>query len=362
MPTVSSQIQNLHAYTPGLQPQEVGWVKLNTNENPYPPSPRVREAILAELGADGAALRLYPEPVSRKLRAKVAELHDLTPDQVFFGNGSDEVLKYLIWAYTDCERKAAMLDPSYSLYPVLTAIKGSEILQIPLDNSMVLPIDAIAASGANLILITHPNAPTGVAFSLDALREVAGKTNALIVIDEAYSAFAENTALPLLREFDHICITRTFSKSHSLAGLRIGYLMGSAETVAILDRVRDAYNLDRLAQVAALAALEDAAYYAKTIACICETRDAFSRELDALGWTVFPSQANFLFVEPRTRSGVCGLETAQALYDFLLSQKILVRYFPKHPFTCSFLRVSIGLPEEMKILGEAIQSWIQQNA
>lgn len=357
MPSPTPHTLNLHAYTPGLQPQESGWVKLNTNENPYPPSPKVREAILRELGEDAASLRLYPEPLSAPLRAKIAQINGLKPSQVFVGNGSDEVLKYLVWAYSDSERKALMLEPSYSLYPVLTAIKDSEMLHIPLEADMALPVDAVLKAQANLIFITQPNAPTGVAFALEAIAKLASRTDALVVVDEAYVAFAEADAVPLLKDFSNVCITRTFSKSHSLAGLRVGYLMGRAEVVDILDRVRDAYNLDRIAQVAALAALEDEAYYAGTIAKIKATRDDLRDALEAMGWHVYPSQANFLFVAPKDAAGESGAAVAKAAYAFLESQKILVRYFPKSPATDSYLRITIGLPEDMDKLLAALKAF-----
>ncbi len=350
MPAITPHIQGLHAYTPGLQPQSSGWIKLNTNENPYPPSPKVHSAILAELGTDATSLRLYPEPISRQLRATVASLNGLKESQVFFGNGSDEVLKYLVWAYTDGTLKAAMLDPSYSLYPVLTGIKNSSIIQVPLSRSMELPVDKLINSGANLILITQPNAPTGVAFPLNDLRALVAKTQSLVVIDEAYSAFADETAVPLLAEFDNVCITRTFSKSHSLAGLRIGYVMGCHKIMDTLDRVRDAYNLDRIAQAAALAALEDSHYFLDTIQKIKTTRDDFRSAIEKLGWFIFPSKANFVFVEPRNSKGENNASVAQAFYHYLESKKILVRYFGNNPFTSAGLRITIGLPHEMNLV------------
>lgn len=361
MPNPTPHLQQVHAYVPGLQPQESGWIKLNTNENPFPPSPLVRQALLRELGADGDRLRLYPEPLSRPLRERLACIHRLDTSRVFVGNGSDEILKYFMWAFTDGARPACALEPSYSLYPVLAAICNSELRLLELDESMCFPLEALLAAEPNIIFITQPNAPTGVAFPLGQLRELAERTRALIVVDEAYAAFAREDALELVHAFDHVCISRTFSKSHSLAGMRVGYLLGSAEVVDILDRVRDAYNLDRLAQVAALAALEDETYYRNIISEIVQTREAFRAKLQAFGWFVYPSEANFLFAAPVNASGDSGAAVAHELYEYLRAQKILVRYFPDHPFTCRFLRITIGLPEQMNRLAEAIESW-QQNA
>lgn len=355
-----SHLVGLHAYTPGLQPQEEGWIKLNTNENPYPPSPHVREAVLRELGEDGARLRLYPDPLSWALREEVARQNGLETQQVLMGNGSDEILKYICLAYADAEHPVAMVEPSYSLYPVLAAARGCEMKRVELDASIALPVEALCACGAKVLFITQPNAPTGVAFPMAALRELVAGTEALVVFDEAYVAFAEESAVELVREFDNVVVTRTFSKSYGLAGLRVGFLMGPAAVVEVLDKVRDAYNLDRLAQVAAFAALRDQAYYKGVTQQIKATRERFRMNLEARGWSVRPSASNFVLVEPRLANGERGTEVARGLYEYFLSQKILVRHFPDHPLTCACLRISIGLPEEMEALNKAIELWMNQ--
>lgn len=355
-----AHIPNLHAYVPGEQPQGDGWVKLNTNELPYPPSPRVREAILREVGEDGARLRLYPEPLSKQLRTAIAAYHGLESSQVIVGNGSDDVLNLIVRAYCDATHPAASFVPSYSLYPVLLGIQNGQWLEIPLDEQMQLDPQQAALTEASVLFITSPNAPTGVGYTLDTLRAIAKAAKGLVVIDEAYVAFAKEDATPLLKEFSNVVITRTFSKAYGLAGMRVGYALAAPEVIDMLDRVRDSYNLDRLAQVAALAALEDRAWLEQTVNRVKATRDATAQALTEQGWTVYPSQTNFLFAQPLDGAGQRGAAVAASVFESLKAQRVLVRYFPKHPFTCSFLRITIGTDEQMGKFLNAIQTWRKQ--
>jgi histidinol-phosphate aminotransferase len=362
-----SEIQNLalphlaalHAYTPGLQPTEPGWTKLNTNENPYPPSPRVAEALSREIGDDGASLRLYPNPRSSPLRAAVAALHchGLREENVLIGNGSDDILNLLVRVFGGPAAASGFTLPSYSLYPVLIAIQDGATRVIEFDRSMRLPVEAIVSSGAQAFFLTSPNAPTGVGFANSDIEAILARFPGVLVVDEAYAAFARENAVPLLARNPRLVVTRTLSKSHALAGIRVGYALAHPEIIGLLDRVRDSYNVSRLSQTAALAALGDTAYYDASIARITATRDAFVAACVARGWFTYPSQANFVFTEPRDVAGAAGPVVARALYEFLLSRKILVRHFPNHALTAPFLRVSVGTDGEMLAVNQAFDSW-----
>lgn len=356
---VPARVAGLSPYVPGSQPQGSGWIKLNTNESPYPPSPQVAAAIRAELGDDGSRLRLYPSPASDGLRAAIARLHKLQPSQVIAGNGSDDILNLLIRAFTEGTAGAVIPVPAYSLYPVLLNIQGSTCSEIPFERDMRLPVERIAESTAPICFLTSPNAPTGVGFTPAEIEAVLTNYRGILIVDEAYAPFADSTALSLLERYPQLVITRTLSKAYGLAGLRVGYALASAEIIGLLDRVRDSYNLDRLAQAGAIAALEDHAYTDRVIARIKATRQWTADFLATQGWFTYPSQANFLFTEPK-RGGKAGAEVAASLFQALNEAKILVRYFPNHPLTCSFLRISVGTQEEMTALTEAISAW-QQN-
>ncbi|MGF1484660.1 MAG: histidinol-phosphate transaminase [Opitutales bacterium] len=352
-------VERLHAYVPGEQPQDAGWIKLNTNECPYPPSPRVPEAFLAELQAQGDALRLYPEPVARRLREAIAQSHGLLEECVLAGNGSDDVLNLLIRTYCDAVHPVGYTVPSYSLYPVLAGIQNCPVREIAFERPMALNEAAILNSGANVFFLTSPNAPTGVAFSNAQIARIAERFEGLLVVDEAYVAYAESSAVELLKDYPNLAVTRTFSKSHSLAGLRVGYLLAHREVIQAVDKVRDSYNLDRLTQAGALAALGDADYTRGRVAEVIATRERIFRWLESLGWFTYPSQANFVFTEPKLPGGECGEPVASALFEFLKARKILVRRFPNNPLTAPFLRISIGTDSQMDALMEAVEQWLK---
>ncbi len=353
-----SHVPALHAYTPGFQPTDGEWIKLNTNECPYPPSPKVAEAINAELGGDATSLRLYPSPTSAPLRELIAGRHGLTPDQVIVGNGSDDILNLLVRVFGGGEAATAFTFPSYSLYPVLVAIEDGRSELIEFDRSMRLPVERIATSGATAFFLTSPNAPTGVGFPTVEIEAILAKYEGILVVDEAYAPFAEEDAVSLLARYPRLVVVRTLSKAHALAGLRVGYALASAETIGLLDRVRDSYNVNRLTQVAAAAALTDDAYYSDVIARIKDTRDRWAKAWGERGWFIYESAANFLFVEPRNAAGESGPGVAAELFDFLKSRKILVRAFPSHALTAPFLRISVGSDDEMLAVDEAIQAWL----
>ena len=353
-------VPRLHAYTPGLQPTDASWIKLNTNECPYPPSPRVAAAILKELGDEGDSLRLYPNPTSQPLRRQIAALHGVAESQVIVGNGSDDILNLLVRVFGGPGAATAFTLPSYSLYPVLVGIQNGVTEVVEFDRSMRLPVDAIAASSANAFFLTSPNAPTGVGFPNAELSGLLKRSSGLLVLDEAYAPFAAENAVPLLRGHRNLVVVRTLSKAHGLAGLRVGYALADPEVIDLLDRVRDSYNVDRLAQAGAAAALGDPDYYAAIIGKIKRTRDYWSQEWSGgRGWFVYPSSTNFIFAEPRTRTGRTGPDVARSLYDFLVGRRILVRAFPSHALTAPFLRISVGSDDDMLAVDQSIEAWLQ---
>ncbi|MDR1009593.1 MAG: aminotransferase class I/II-fold pyridoxal phosphate-dependent enzyme [Opitutaceae bacterium] len=369
LPQPLPHIARLHAYTPGLQPTETGWVKLNTNESPYPPSPRVAGAILRELGSGadaGASLRLYPNPTGAALRAAIAAHHarecpaaTLTAANVCVGNGADDILNLFVRAYCSATAPLAHTEPSYSLYPVLVAIQDGGCEAIPFGRDMRLPVEKIAASKAPVIFLTSPNAPTGVGFATAEIERALATYRGLLVIDETYARFAVENAIPLLARHTGVAIVRTLSKSHALAGIRIGYALAHPEIIGALDRVRDSYNTSRLSQIAALAALDDTAYYDGMVARIKATRARLQAAFAARGWFAYPSQSNFLFAEPRNARGETGPAVAKSAYDWLCAHKVLVRHFPSHPLTAPFLRISVGTDAEMAVLDNTFQAWLK---
>jgi len=356
-------IAKLHAYTPGLQPAEAGWVKLNTNECPYPPSPHVAAALVREIGADGASLRLYPNPASAPLRAAIARHHGrgLTAAHVVVGNGSDDILNLLVRAFCSAAPggELGFTFPSYSLYPVLVEIQDGASRVIEFDRAMTLPLEAIAASTARAFFLTSPNAPTGVAFSNAQLEGILARFRGLLVVDEAYAPFAREDAVPLLARHPNLVVVRTLSKAYALAGIRVGYALAHPDIAGVLDRVRDSYNVSRLSQAAALAAFADQPYYDGVVARIVATRERVAAGFARRGWFTYPSQSNFLFTEPRNARGESGPAVAKSAYDFLYAHKVLIRYFPSHALTASFLRISVGTDDEMLVLHNTLDAWQQ---
>ncbi len=346
-------ILGMTAYAPGKQPQGEGWIKLNTNEAPYQPSPEVIPAIEEEI----RRLPLYPNPTSQPLRQAIAKHHGLSPANVIIGNGSDDILNLLARVFGGPGHSVGQSFPSYSLYPVLTLLSGGNLLSIPFAKDFSLPVRALAETRADLLFLTCPNAPVGVRFPADQLQQLAEQFDGLLVIDEAYADFARDNAVSLMGQFPRLVITRTFSKAYALAGLRVGYALANPEVIELLDRVRDSYNVNRLSQAGALAALRDTEYYRKAVSGVVDSREQLRSELQSLDWQIYPSEANFLFAAPVDRHANPSPELAQALFQHLESRRILVRYFPKHPLTASHLRISIGSPSQMDRLIEEIRTW-----
>jgi len=332
-------IAKMVGYVPGFQPNEAGWIKLNTNENPYPPSPKVIEAILAELAGDGENLRKYPDAGSRESRRVAADLYGVDPSWVIMANGSDELLNNLIRAFADAGDEIGYVHPSYSYYATLAEIQGAKVRTFGLTDDLRIA-DFPERYEGKIFFLTSPNAPLGFGFDNNYIGELAQRCDGILVVDEAYVDFTEVSAMELVKQYENIVVTRTFSKSYSLAGMRLGLAVARPEVITALDKIRDHYHLDRLALAAATAALRDQAYLQSTVAKICATRDWFSGELRRLGYQVNQSQTNYIFAEAPDGDG-------KKVYQALMVDKILVRYF-SDPLLAHGVRISIGTREEME--------------
>ena len=349
----STLVHRLTPYVPGEQPKLSNLVKLNTNENPYPPSPRAVAAMQAELGADGANLRLYPDPSSDRLREAVvthfAEFA-LSPAQVFVGNGSDEVLAHAFMALLKHEAPILMPDISYSFYPVYCGLYGVEHVSIPLGEHFEIRVDDYARDNGGII-IANPNAPTGKLLPLSEIeRLVSAHPKSVVLIDEAYIDFGGESAIALVNSHPNLLVVRTLSKSHSLAGLRVGYAVGNAALIEALERVKNSFNsypLDRLAIVGAAAAMADKEYLEQTRSAVMQSRATLVSALAGLGFDVLPSAANFIFARHPQHD-------AAQLAAALRQRTIIVRHF-KQPRINQHLRISIGTDQECAALVTALR-------
>jgi len=313
-----------------------------------------------EVGAAGAALRLYPDPASTALRAAVARVHGLVAGNVCMGNGSDDILSLLVRCFCGPAASGGFTLPGYSLYPVLIGIQGGGATPIELDRSMRLPVERIAASGARIFFLTSPNAPTGAGFPSSDIDKILDSFGGLLVVDEAYAPFARENAVGLLARHTNLVVVRTLSKAYALAGIRVGYALADPGVIALVDLVRDSYNVSRLSQAAALAALGDPDYHVGIVDKIKGTRDFYLRRWGLeRGWFTFPSQANFISTEPRDSLGRTGPAVAKAAFDFLFSRKVLVRHFPSDALTASCLRISVGTEDEMLVLDDTLDAWLK---
>lgn len=348
----SSRIQAVTPYTPGEQPQDHTLIKLNTNENPYPPSSMALEAIRRAVGKD---LRLYPDPECTSLRETLAAYHDLKPEQIFIGNGSDEVLAMCFPAFFEPENPIVFADITYSFYPVYAALYGQKYREIPLDEHFGLNAAPYLGNNGGVIL-AHPNAPTGREVALRDIQEIV-ETNAgvAVVIDEAYVDFGARSAVDLIHRYPNLLVVRTMSKSYSLAGLRVGYAMGDANLIAALNCVKNSFNsytLDRLALAGAEGAIHDVEYQRATLLKIMSTRSRTETALKQMGFSVCNSSANFLFFSHPDIP-------AKTLLDGLRARGILVRWWDK-PRISNYLRVSIGTDADMTAFCHALSELLAQ--
>ncbi len=348
---VRPSIAAMNGYVPGEQPKIADIVKLNTNENPYPPSPEVGRALRE---ADFTHLRLYPDPVGQTLREEIAARHGIDPSQVLVANGSDDVLTIVSRAFIDETHPIAFPLPTYSLYQTLAELQCAPVKSVPLnaEDDFSLPDDfEEKVAGASLLMIARPNAPTGNLYPLDRMEKLCSTFRGMILFDEAYADFALDSCDHFLKKYPNVLVSRTFSKSRSLAGLRFGYVMGPAEIITELMKTKDSYNVSMLTQHLALASFRDRAYLEQTVAKVKASRDALARALKALGFRVIPTQTNFVFAAPPERNG-------EEFFHYLRSKNIIVRYF-KGPLTGAFVRITVGLPEHMERLIREAERFVQ---
>lgn len=334
----------MRGYEPGEQPQEAGFIKLNTNENPYPPSPRVRRAILAEAKN---ALRLYPDPDATRLRRQAALTYGFDLPQVISGNGSDDLLAMIARAFIGEKDLLCCPVPTYTLYDVLARIQGGTLHGIPYPDDYSLPKGLFRAR-AKVTIVASPNSPSGTTVPLPILSRLADRATGLLVVDEAYADFADENALSLARERENVIVLRTLSKSFSLAGMRIGLGFAHPRILEGLCKVKDSYNMSRLSIAAGEAALSDIAWMERNAAKIRKTRERLEGSLPGVGFAPFPSQSNFVLA--RKRDG----KSARPVYEALKERKILVRYFDT-PRLADCLRITVGTDEEIDALLSAMR-------
>jgi histidinol-phosphate aminotransferase len=342
-------IEAMSGYVPGEQPQGGAYIKLNTNENPYPPSPRVVAAVKK---AAGSALRLYPEPMGRDVRALAATVYGVAPENVLVGNGSDELLSIIVRALVGAGDRVLYPEPTYTLYDTLVAIQEGAKVALPYTGDFSLP-EQFFTEQAALTFVCNPNSPSGTLLPLSDIERLARSFSGAVVVDEAYIDFsdANATAIPLLRQFPNLIVLRTFSKSFSLAGMRVGLALASEEMIAGLVKVKDSYNVNRLSQIAAAAALGDLAWMERSVGRIQRSRKKLIGGLKKLGFHVYPSQANFVLAR---RQG----QNLRGLYEELKRRKILVRYFDQ-PGLEDCLRITVGAPAEVQALLDQLAAIIK---
>ena len=345
----SAVVHGLTPYVPGEQPKLANLVKLNTNENPYGPSPRVLEAVRAEAAE---SLRLYPDPGSDRLRAGIAEFHGVGADQVFVGNGSDEVLAHAFMALLKHDQPILFPDITYSFYPVYCGLYEIDYRTVPLNESFEIKVDDYLTPNGGVVF-PNPNAPTGCLLAQREIeRLLVGNSDSVVVIDEAYIDFGGESAVDLVARYPQLLVTRTLSKSHALAGLRVGYAIGQPHLIEALNRVKDSFNsypLDRFAQAGALASMEDPAYFEAICAKVVATRTWLVAAMDAMGFEVLPSAANFIFVHHPAHDGA-------KLAAALRARSIIVRHFQNPARIAPFLRITVGTDAQCNALVDALKA------
>lgn len=340
-------IEAAEGYIPGEQPTDPAVIKLNTNENPYPPSPRVMEAVA---GIDPEQLRRYPHPLANPFRDKAAEIFGVSRDMIVCGNGMDDILNMTVRAFSGPEAALVYPAPTYTLYAVLGAIQASVIKEVAWGPNYSLPFDALIAARGHVTYLANPNAPTGTLVPFDEVARLADSIDGVLCIDEAYVDFAARDCMELARTRRNVLVMRTLSKGYSLAGLRFGFAVGDVGLIAGLMKVKDSYNADAVATAAATAAIADRAYHEQTRGKVISERRRLAAALNDLGMPALPSEANFLFAR-------CTRPPAAEVYEMLKARRILVRYFSS-PGTADFLRITVGTPEQNDALIAALKELI----
>lgn len=328
-------IEALEGYVPGEQPEDPSVIKLNTNENPYPPSPAVMKAIA---GMHPEQLRRYPDPRGNRFRDAAARIFGVTRDQVLCGNGMDDILNMTVRAFSGPEAALVYPTPTYTLYSVLAAIEASIVREVPFPPDFSLPTQALAAARGRVTYLANPNSPTGTFVSPQQVGELADRLDGVLCIDEAYVDFARQDCIELARTRPNVLVMRTLSKGYSLAGMRFGFAIGHERLIAGLMKVKDSYNVDAISIAAATAAIEDQAYLAESCRKVIAERRRLSTALTGLGLPPLPSESNFLLA-------TCTRPGARELYESLKQRRILVRYF-NQPGIDDKLRITVGTPEQ----------------
>jgi histidinol-phosphate aminotransferase len=344
-----ANVAAMQGYVPGEQPQDRRYIKLNTNENPYPPSPAVVQALRS---FDPERLRLYPDPACTSLRTEAARQAGLESNWVICGNGSDDLLTIAVRTFVDQAGKLAFPLPTYSLYPSLAQIQGAAHIAIPLTEDFGLPADVVAqAEDSTLLFIARPNAPTGNAFPLADMHQLCREFKGIVWIDEAYAEFSDDNCLEFVRQYDNVVVSRTLSKSYSMAGVRLGIAYARPALIEEMMKVKDSYNVNMLTQHLGLAALEDRTYVEANAARVRQSRQKLTEKLEAFGFEVLPSQANFIFTTPPI--------DAATYMQALRAEGILIRYFPGDR-TGRYVRITIGTDAEMDALVTATEKILGQ--
>ena len=341
-------VEQMKGYEPGFQPKQTDIVKLNTNENPYPPSPQVMKVVG---GITAEQLRRYPDPVGNQFRQAAAEVHGVSPENIMCCNGGDDLLAIAFRAFCDQKRPAAYPVPTYSLYPVLAKLHDCKAVEIPFDAEFNLPAK-LASANAALTIVCNPNAPSGSFVSVDELTSLADELSGVLLIDEAYVNFADNNCLELIKEFDNVIILRSMSKGYGLAGMRFGYAIAHPDLISGLMKVKDSYNVDAVAIAAATAAIKDQAYFKENVEKIKVERTRLTERLRELGFVVPDSISNFVLAK-------CNKINAADVYEKLAQKNIYVRYFT-HPGLDDKLRISVGTPEQDETLLSALKEILSE--
>ncbi len=347
---ISEKFASLVPYTPGEQPRDMQYVKLNTNECPFPPSPGVAAAVAAECGR----LQLYSDPESTALRQKLAQVYGVTPQQVLVSNGSDEVLNFAFMAYADEKAPLAFPDISYGFYPVFAELNRISYIQIPLKADFSIDPQDYMGIGKTLV-IANPNAPTGLCLPLSDIENIVrSNPENVVIVDEAYVDFGGESAVALVDTYENLLVVQTFSKSRSMAGARLGFAIGNEKLIADLNTIRcstNPYNVNRMTEFAGVAALADNSYYLNNVQTIIRNRQWTTEQLRKLGFAVLDSQANFVFAKSHRIGG-------EDLYRQLKQRGVLVRHFTK-PRIAQYIRITVGTMEQMERLIQTIQEILE---
>ena len=347
----NDKLNRLDAYTPGEQPRDMQYIKLNTNESPYPPSPSVAEAVAVQ--AD--ILQLYSDPECKELREILAELHNVTTDNILVSNGSDDILNFAFAAFSGTGKTAIFPDITYGFYPVFANLNQTDFRTVPLNEDFTItPSDYYNAPGP--VFIANPNAPTGIPLTLDEIEKIViNNPDNVVVIDEAYVDFGAESSYPLTSKYDNLLVVQTFSKSRSLAGGRLGFAIGSKELIADLTTIKfstNPYSVNRMTMAAGIAAIKDNEYYMDNCKKVAQTREATVESLEKSGFSVIPSKANFIFAKHPDYDG-------EYIYAELKKRGVLVRHF-SNPRICDYNRITIGSPEQMAKFIEIINQVVSE--